>query len=184
MDIKSIYCPRCGSPNGELVKFCRQCGLPLAEVTGYLSSGGTSKLTPIQRSRNPLAQIFSNFTPRQKMILAIVMAVFSPAFFAVLDAGDVSPVAAVFMPFVILFSVFYFRNQEKQLRVIQSAEHQPIPGIARDPSPVAYVPSRPDSVAIPSATTSSLGSSLGSSPGTLDPGSVTEEETRKLVQPL
>lgn len=179
MDIKSIYCPRCGSPNGEIVKFCRQCGLPLAEVTGYLSSGGTSKLTPIQRSRNPLAQIFSNFTPRQKMILAIVLAIFSPAFFAVLDAGDVSPLAAVFMPVVILFSVFYFRNQEKQLKVIQSAEHQAVPLPGRDVATTPYVPPRSEPVALPSPTTSSLVSPQAAIP----PGSVTEDETRKLAEP-
>jgi hypothetical protein len=179
MDIKSIYCPRCGSPNGEIVKFCRQCGLPLAEVTGYLSSGGTSKLTPIQRSRNPLAQIFSNFTPRQKMILAIVLAVFSPAFFAALDAGEVSPLAAIFMPVVILFSVFYFRNQEKQLKVIQSAEHQAVPLPGRAAATTPYVPPRSEPVAIPSPTTSSLVSPQAAIP----PGSVTEDETRKLAEP-
>ena len=36
-----MYCPRCGSPNTDTIKFCRQCGLALQQVTGYVASGGT-----------------------------------------------------------------------------------------------------------------------------------------------
>ena len=40
-----MYCPRCGSPNPDATKFCRQCGLALTQLTGYVASGGTAVLT-------------------------------------------------------------------------------------------------------------------------------------------
>ncbi|MGH9847764.1 MAG: zinc-ribbon domain-containing protein, partial [Blastocatellia bacterium] len=39
-----MYCPRCGMQNTETTKFCRQCGLSLAQITGFVSSGGTGAL--------------------------------------------------------------------------------------------------------------------------------------------
>lgn len=64
-----MYCPRCGSQNTETTKYCRQCGLPLQQVSGYVATGGTGALAqPLFQSQahqpqlnapgtNPLAEI-------------------------------------------------------------------------------------------------------------------------------
>ena len=184
MDIKTIFCPRCGSTNAETVKFCRQCGLPMAPVTGYLVTGGataTASLAAGQGRRNPLTRLLAGFTPRQKMILSIILAAISPAIFAVLDLDELSPIAALLMPFVIIFTVFYFRNQEKQLRAAEAAgqSYRPIP-----PPVVNYVP--PPVIPVAEALPAPIPNQVLAPDLTVNPlpGSVTEDETRRLNHQL
>ncbi|MFM8394696.1 MAG: zinc-ribbon domain-containing protein [Acidobacteriota bacterium] len=190
MESQSIYCPRCGTSNPQKVRFCRQCGLAMAPVTGYLS--GEVPPVPIQpghHSLKPHARILASFTPRQKMILSIILAAISPAVLAILDLDELSPLAAILMPFAISFAVFYFRNQEKQLRsglpVHQVAPPSSLP--VSPPNVPVYVPPAPSSVAV-SDTSNDTDRQLqlppeslnGQIPLSMAPGSVTEEETRRL----
>lgn len=187
MDIKSIFCPRCGSSNAETVKFCRQCGLPMAPVTGYLVSGvsgGVTVTAPLAGSQgrgNGFTRLLAAFTPRQKMILSIILTAISPAFFAVLDLDELSPIAALLMPFVIIFVIFYFRNQEKQVRAIEAAGQA---ARAIPPPFVNYVP--PPVTPVVEALPSPLQHQVLAPDLTVNPlpGSVTEDETRRLNHQL
>jgi hypothetical protein len=197
MESQKIYCPRCGTSNPQKVRFCRQCGLAMAPVTGYLS-GELPPLAnnPDHQSLKPHARILASLTPRQKMVLSIVLAVISPAFFAVLDLDEVSPLAAILMPFAIIFAVFYFRNQEKHLRSGLPARLvvQPSSLPAAQPSAPAYAPPSPLNEPLGTVSEASTDPDLdtdrrlqlppeslaGKIPVSTAPGSVTEEETRRL----
>ncbi|NOT63237.1 MAG: zinc ribbon domain-containing protein [Acidobacteria bacterium] len=182
-----MYCPRCGAPNTETTKFCRQCGLALMEVTNYVATGGTSKLT---QPPSQAAQIVSGFSPKQKMILAIMGFIFLPGFFAVLSdvigaAEILVPICGVIMPIGIVISVMYFRNQAKLLEQSQLASQPPQPyplpqQTYAPPQPQAYLqmPVMPVS-AVP------FNEMPRTTPNTnplAQPISVTEDETKRLPQ--
>ncbi len=110
----SIYCPRCGSPNQDTTKFCRQCGLALNPVAGYVESGGT---TPLSTGR--FTSPIEGFTPVQQLVLTIMFFVFLPGLIAVI-AGPIGlerlvPIPGVIMPFGILWAIFRYRNQKHRL---------------------------------------------------------------------
>ena len=192
MESQSIYCPRCGTSNPQKVRFCRQCGLSMAPVTGYLAGEApVVQNNPGHHSLKPHARLLASFTPRQKMILSIILAAISPAVFAILDLDELSPLAAILMPFAIIFAVFYFRNQEKHLRSgfpVQSVAHPSSLPVAPPIVPV-YVPPAPLSGAV-SDTSNDTDRQLQLPPESLEgripvnvaPGSITEEETRRLNQ--
>ena len=132
-----MFCPRCGTPNTETIKFCRQCGLALQQVSGYVSSGGTGTLQPPPQAATPLARATEGLSPMQRMILAILLWAFSPAIFKVLgDATGLDPLfdglaklVAVLMAPGIIFTVFYFRGQIKRQKaaMMAPAYYQQIP---------------------------------------------------------
>ena len=196
MESRSIFCPRCGASNTEKVKFCRQCGLSMAPVTGYLTGELTAGALPsgpnstAPGSLKPHSHPLASFSPRQKMALSIILAVTSPALFAIIGLEDFSPLAAILMPFVIVLAVFYFRNQDKQLRSKQLVDGSPVPTPVSltPPSPPLYIPPPPSGVTLdaPLDTDRKLEPPpFGRNPSRPEslPGSVTEEETRKLSQP-
>lgn len=124
-----MYCPRCGSPNTDTTKFCRQCGLGLTQVTGYVASGGTAPLPPstMQASSNPLAKATEGFTPKQQMILTIMLLVFSPAIFGVLGMGSLSGISAILMPIGIVFTVMRYKAQQRRLQEVQQQMYPQMP---------------------------------------------------------
>ena len=116
-----MYCPRCGAPNTETTKFCRQCGLALLEVTTYVATGGASSLQSV--ANTPVVQAGS-FTPKQKKILAILASLFVPLasliFLSETGAPDAIVAPFVFsIPILITLSVMYFNNQAKRLEQAQ-----------------------------------------------------------------
>jgi hypothetical protein len=128
-----MYCPRCGSPNNDTTKFCRQCGLGLQQVTGYVASGGTAQLPqqpPVVPS-NPLVQATDGFTPKQKMILAILLMVLSPAIFGTFGAvtgfdelgAALAAISAILMPIGIVFAVMRYKAQQRRME--QATMQQP-----------------------------------------------------------
>ncbi|MBI1760963.1 MAG: zinc ribbon domain-containing protein [Acidobacteria bacterium] len=116
-----MFCPRCGAPNPETTKFCRQCGLGLTQVSSYVSTGGTAQLTPGTPSPvSQIAQITAGYTPKQKMVLSILCLVFLPGFLAIMSdmigfADALVPVAGIFMCVGIPWAVIHFRNQQRLL---------------------------------------------------------------------
>ena len=112
------------------------------------------------------------------MILTIILAAMSPAIFAALDVDELSPVAAIMMPFVIILAVFYFRNQEKQLRTNQFTV-APYQAPASLPPPPASPLFAPKPVG---DTAHQTGIPVGTVP-TPSSASVTEDETRRFGEP-
>jgi len=180
-----MYCPRCGAPNTETTKFCRQCGLAMMPVTGYVATGALMPPpAPVQTE---------SMTPKQKMILTIVLLVMSPAICGVLGGvtglgslfGPLAAICAVLMPVGIVFTVFHFKRQirewERQQQTQRQASmppYQQIPLPPPQPQPVprptpqpVFQPQPYQPPASPAPPTNPLGSS---------PGSVTEDETRRL----
>lgn len=117
-----MFCPRCGSPNPDTTKFCRQCGLPLSQLANYVASGGTAPLapTPLPNLSQPVTQSLQGMSPRQKMALTIVgMALLIPLFAIIgnllFHNEDIAAIPAMLVPFGIIWAVFHFRNQARRL---------------------------------------------------------------------
>lgn len=116
-----MFCPRCGSPNPETTKFCRQCGLGLTQISSYIATGGTGQLTPpAAASTSSLAQLTAGYSPKQKMVLAILCLIFLPGMLAGMSSAIgledfFGPVAAVMMCVGIPWVVIHFRNQARLL---------------------------------------------------------------------
>lgn len=133
-----IYCPQCGSGMNESTKFCKNCGLPLTQLSTYVQTGGTAPLSgpPTAPTGEPQKPNFLNtLTPRQRLVLLILMLVFAPAFLAVLgDFGGpfrlfeaLVPLAALLMIPGIIWAVFDYRNRMRQLAPPPWVQGQPLP---------------------------------------------------------
>ena len=179
-----MYCPRCGAPNTETTKFCRQCGLALMEVTNYVATGGTSPLRPQVPTATDLT---GGFSPSQKMGLAIAAIATSPAWTAVLGRpfglhSSLPAICAVLMPIAIPLAVIYFRNQAKrlaQMNLQPQAYAPPQPQIYAPPQPQAWLqaPVMPVS-SVPSTETPRT--TPNTNPFAQQPVSIIEDETKRL----
>jgi zinc-ribbon domain len=179
-----MYCPRCGAPNTETTKFCRQCGLALMEVTNYVATGGTSSLIP---PAAPMANASGGFTPQQKMSLAIILIVTSPAWTAVLSKfiglpPAIPAICAVLMPFLIPAVVMYFRNQAKRLEPMNVPPPMPVQAPQQ-----SYVPPQPQAwLQAPAMPVNAVPASdvprttPNTNPLARQPLSVIEDETKRL----
>lgn len=165
-----MYCPRCGAPNTDTTKFCRQCGLPMAQLTGYVASGGALTPAPPPVAPTPLEQLTAGMTPRQKMVLAILCFVFLPPIFGTLGLRPLAGIAGMLMVPGILWAVFYFKMQERRLRQ-QQLRQQSLPSLVQTPTP--QPPVLPEPTYQPPAAPPT-------NPLRQQRGSVTEEETRQL----
>lgn len=200
-----MFCPRCGIPNSETTKFCRQCGLSLTQVSSYVATGGTGHLkTPSAPPlTDQLAQLTAGYSPRQKMILTILCLVFFPGAVAIitdplgLDNFFV-PLAGVLMCVGIPWAVIHFRNQARWLAqqqwlaqaammqpglnappaqaYLQPPQQMPIQAPAAQPIQTPYAP--PVNYAPPVAAPQAAGPNTNP----LGParGSVIEDDTRRL----
>ncbi len=177
-----MYCPRCGTPNTETTKFCRQCGLPLTQVTGYVASGGTGALTP---PPDQASIDKGGFTPKQRMILAILLFIFAPGIMAVLtetlglrNFGEgLTAITGIMVPLGIVWAVFRYKAQIRRLQQqqIQQQMHQPIHQAHPAFQPQAHQPPM-----APTASPASLSAPPTNPISTPVRGSVTEDETQKL----
>ncbi len=183
-----MFCPRCGSPNPDATKFCRQCGLGLQAVTGYVAGGGTAQLPqPQPTSPNPIANVTEGLTPKQKMILAILVMVMSPAIFGTLGMGSLSGVSAVLMPIGIVFVVMWFKAQQRKLQEATLRQQmyppaQPYQMPVQMPPPTAYGLPQAGPPTVSETYQPPVYQHTSSPPPTnpLGRGSIVEDETRKL----
>lgn len=139
-----MYCPRCGAPNTETTKFCRQCGLSLAQLTGYVASGGSAPLAA--PSANPLDKVTEGMTPRQKMLLSILCFIFIVPILKILDLDPLAKIAGVLMAPGIIWSIFHFKAQERRLRQQQMMQQQAMPSaqpqLVRPPAQPPVLPTQ------------------------------------------
>ena len=180
-----MFCPRCGTQNPENTKFCRQCGLGLASLTGYVATGGTGALAAPPPSAAPvpvqLPETSEMIALKQKRALTILACILLPIVSTILaeetsNQGDVFAVSFLLIPFGITWAVYQYkaqlrRLQEEQLRQFYGGAAPPV--YAPPPAPVSFQapPVQPQLAPPP---TNRFQSAV---PGQ---GSVVEDDTRKL----
>lgn len=182
-----MFCPRCGSPNPDTTKFCRQCGLGLQPVTGYVASGGTASLQQPQQPQLGTGDLISRatagMTPKQQMILLIMLMVFSPAIFGVLHLGMLSGISGVLMPIGIVFTIMRYKAQQRRLREAMMAQQmyaQMQPQMMQPPVAPYGLP-QPGQQPVQQTYRPPVYQQPASPPtNPLGKGSVTEDETRRL----
>jgi hypothetical protein len=204
-----MYCPRCGSPNVDTTKFCRQCGLPLAQLTDYVASGGTAPLSQanLPNLAQPVTQSLEGMTPRQKMALTIIGMTMLIPFSgivgeALFDAGEIAGLLSVLLPFGIIWAVFHFRNQarrlaqeqwQRQMQMNQMYAGAPMHSQPYLPPPVQPPIQQPAQPARPQAVLQPMSAPIyqiplpstpqeppNTNPLGTAPSSVVEDETRRL----
>jgi hypothetical protein len=124
-----MFCPRCGSSNPDTTKYCRQCGLPLSQITGYVASGGTAPLSHSPSSSSRITKSIEWMTPKQQLIVTILLLVFSPAIFGVLEGmigigGGLAGISGVLMPIGIVLAVFRYSYQKRHMGLHQGQKKQ------------------------------------------------------------
>jgi hypothetical protein len=156
------------------LKFCRACGLPLAQVSTYVATGGTANLTPGQSP--PQLEFDEYLTPGQKLALTIVLLLLSPALLALIAEAFGAPeelvaIPAVLMPAGILWAVFHYKAVMRR-RKAMAVQMNPAPmtpvQLAQHPPAESY-PYPPE---LPQSRTNPLAE--------VQRGSVIEDETRRL----
>jgi hypothetical protein len=198
-----MYCPRCGSPNTDTTKFCRQCGLALTQLTGYVASGGTARLPHPQSGPSNLpdlaARATDGMTPKQKLVMTILLIAFSPAIFGVLGGvtglsglfGPLAALSGVLTPIGIVWAVIRYKAQKRRTELTHAQMmQQPM----YPPMPMQYPPvaqySLPQPTQQPIQQTAQqprqpvYQTPVAPSPPPTNPlkspGSVIEDETRRL----
>ncbi len=174
-----MYCPRCGSQNTETTKFCRQCGLPLMQVTSYVATGGTGSLTSAPPP--PISIEPDGLTPKQRMALTIILIVISPALLGLLAGitdldlfGYLAGLVSILMPLGIVWTIFHYKAQMRKLQ--QKAFQQQV-------MQQQMTPPQPQPMPMPAFQPHSYQAPL--SPPPTNPladqrrGSVTEDETQR-----
>ncbi|MCI0664595.1 MAG: zinc ribbon domain-containing protein [Acidobacteria bacterium] len=161
-----MFCPRCGSSNSDTTKFCRQCGLPLTQVTDYVASGGTAPLTHSPSSSSRITKSIEWMTPKQQLVVTILLLTFLPAIFGVFEGmiglgGGLAGISAVLMPIGIVLAIFRYSYQKRHLgrQQIQNSQPQPLLQPESSNQPIYTPPTNP--IATPVQ------------------GSVTEDETQR-----
>jgi zinc-ribbon domain len=163
-----MFCPRCGSSNSDTTKFCRQCGLPISQVTDYVASGGTAPLTPSPSSSTRITKSIEWMTPKQQLVVTILLLAFLPAIFGTFEGmigigGGLAGISAVLMPIGIVLAVFRYSYQKRRL------ERQPAEPPNKQPRPMLH----------PESANQSIGTPPTNPIATPVQGSVTEEETQR-----
>ncbi len=180
-----MYCPRCGSQNTETTKFCRQCGLPLQQVTGYVATGGTGALTqpPAQPAPPPqFAETAEMMALKHKRTLTILSVCILPIIFAiiadnVLKLDDLAGIPFLLVPLGIVWASFRYKTQlrrlqEEQLQQYYAQQYQQPMQQASAPQPLFQSQSAQPQLDAP--RTNPLAD--------LSHGSIVEDETRKLPE--
>jgi hypothetical protein len=125
-----MYCPRCGSQNTDTTKFCRQCGLPLAQVMDYVSTGGTGALAkpPYSPPPPPLIETSEMLALKHKRVLMTLSVCIAPVIFAILSdevfkASDIAGIPFLLIPIGIVWVRFHYRMQLRRLQERQLQEY-------------------------------------------------------------
>ncbi len=128
-----MYCPRCGTANTETIKFCRQCGLPIAQVGSFVASGGTGALvsqSQIQQQSVPiqLAETSEMLALKQKRIMTIMAMILLPIVFAIVgeelfNAGEVFAAMFLLIPLGVTWAVYHYKTQLRRLQEKQIQQH-------------------------------------------------------------
>ena len=128
-----MYCPRCGSANTETIKFCRQCGLPMAQVNNIVATGGTGALVsapPIQAPAVPiqLAETSEMLALKQKRILTILAMILLPIVTAIIgeemfNGGEIFAVLFLLIPLGVTWAIYHYKTQLRRLQEKQIQQH-------------------------------------------------------------
>lgn len=127
-----MYCPRCGAHNTETTKFCRQCGLPLAPIADFVTSGGTGSLTPPQnqRAQQPphLIETSEMLALRYKRTMTILAMCIAPVVLSIIgeelfNAGEFVAVLFLMIPLGIMWAISRYRIQLRQLQEQQLQQY-------------------------------------------------------------
>lgn len=154
-----MFCPRCGVQIVETTRFCKSCGMALAPVIDFVASGGTSPL-----GASWLTNALSGFSPAHKMWLVTLLLVFFPILLIALP---------FFVPIAIVWMVLQHSMQRRSLGAPTAVQ----PGYFQQPQ-VQPAPTNPLYKSQPLAQPTAL--QTGSLVSEAPPGSVVEDETRRL----
>jgi len=169
-----MFCPRCGASINDSLKYCRNCGLPISQISSYVATGGSANLAP---QSEPGALSGEYLTPKQRMTLTIMLVILSPAIFAVLGKSlglppGIASIPAVLMPVGLIWAVFHYKAQVRRRRLEQQYGMM-APTTAHTPQPPQVAPV-PYPTPLPPHQTNPLAE--------VPRGSVVEDETRKLPE--
>ena len=132
-----MYCPRCGTANTETIKFCRQCGLPIAQVGSFVASAGTGALvSPPQMNtiqQQPpvpiqLAETSEMLALKQKRILTIMAMILFPPLLAIVgeeiaNAGEIFAATFLLIPLGVTWAIYHYKTQLRRLQEKQIQQH-------------------------------------------------------------
>lgn len=185
-----MYCPRCGSQNTDATKFCRQCGLPLAQVSDYVAAGGTGALAR-PTAPPPLPETSEMLALKQQRILTIISVCIAPVVFAILAdevfrVGDIAGLPFLLVPLGIVWARFRYKTQlrrlqERQLQEYYAQQHQSMPQQAPTPKLIIQPQTDPSQLA-QSAQMAHVDAPRTNPLPEASPGSVVEDETRKFPE--
>lgn len=188
-----MYCPRCGTANTETIKFCRQCGLPIAQVGSFVASGGTGALVspPQMNTMNTvqqqppvpiqLAETSEMLALKQKRILTILAMILLPIVAAIageelFNAGEVFATMFLLIPLGVTWAIYHYKTQLRRLQEQQLQQHfapqQPAYQQAVQPPQAAPIPQPMFQGQLSPPPTNPL--------NVATPSSVVEDETRRL----
>jgi len=182
-----MYCPRCGSQNTDATKFCRQCGLPLAQVSDYVAGGGTGAI--VRPPAPPMLPETSEMLAlKQQKTLTILGVCIAPVVFAILanevfKFGDISGIPFFLVPIGIVWARFRYkmqlrRLQERQLQEYYAQYHQPMP----QPTPAPKLILQPQTDPSQLAQLAQVDAPKTNPLSDPSPGSIVEDETRKFPE--
>lgn len=184
-----MFCPRCGTQNPETTKFCRQCGLGLASLTGYVATGGTGALTgPPSSMSGPMAappvpiqlpETSEMLALKQKRAMTILACAILPVVLTIIgeeafNVGDILAATFLLIPLGITWAIYHYKTQLRRLQEEQMRQYYagaPQSGYA-PPMPAFQAPPAQPQLAPPPTNRFHV-----AAPGQ---GSVIEDETRKL----
>jgi hypothetical protein len=188
-----MYCPRCGSQNTDATKFCRQCGLPLAQVSDYVAAGGTGAIAR-PAAPPPLPETSEMLALKQQRTLTILGVCIAPIVFAILAdevfrVGDIAGLPFLLVPLGIVWARFRYkmqlrRLQERQLQEYYAQQHQSMPQQAPTPKLIIQPQTDPSQLAqlAQSAQSAQMDAPRTNPLPDPTPGSVVEDETRKFPE--
>jgi hypothetical protein len=171
-----MFCPRCGNQINEGLKFCKSCGLPVAQVSTYVATGGTGQLAAPPPVMGP-PQKPELLTPKQQMGLIIMTWIFAIPLLAIICEmldfpAELVGFASLTLPLGIIFAVLRYkaqvRRRQYEEQYAQYHQQQYYQQQNWAPPPVSAPPYQS---ALPPQQTNPLGK-----------GSVIEDETKKLPE--
>jgi hypothetical protein len=179
-----MYCPRCGSQNTDATKFCRQCGLPLAQVADYVAAGGTGALSqPTSPQPPPLMDTSEMLALKHKRTLTILSVCIGPVVLAAigdsLKLGDIVGIPFLLIPIGIVWASFRYKMRLRRLQERQLQEYYANQQSQQAPGPklIIQAPSNQTPIGQPQ-----LDAPRTNPLAEPSHGSVVEDETRKFQE--